>query len=339
MKHSPGGKQLKYSGIPWITIKTPVYSRTPSTSGLNSPALRSMSEIPKMESTSKPIFNHSHTLFSDQEAHVIHLATDSGDGMRMHRTLSRLQNIQTVQQELHPELILGTKHNSPVITQLKEDETKDEDLESVISLDEDIEPVGFSNPNPQETSRLTQRSENSFIGSGPVTVKDIQTNVWDYCHSIEDEKPLDPISRDLASMKSNNTSTITADSPSTFYPYDMEFHLDDVTKQTIVQRKNITPGMRKKLNTIQLYSGVEKEMEELHIHKPITTKEQKKNLESSISAMTYANYILKNDREMPDFLDGLDFSTAKAHFHKRKKVRTQPITSRLAAAHHILHNV
>ncbi|OHT14815.1 hypothetical protein TRFO_14742 [Tritrichomonas foetus] len=303
--HEKKAGQLRYAGIPWVTIHTPIYSRTPITSGNVTPNQRSFKELPKIETPTKPLFNNTSTSFSDAEERIIRIATtDEIDGVPLQRSPSRLQQIQIVQQELHPEFILGKTNTNTNSNTSPENSPRDEDVESVISYNEDIEPIGADDGNDFSTSsRSKSYMGSNYLGSGQITNEEIQKHIWDYCKKTGPSEAGRKISAYHANILGAGDGCMAARITTSF-------------------------GMRKKMKAIGTYSGVELEKKQFHCRPSMLSVQNKQRLESSVSAMKYAKYIQKGNKELPEFLDGLDFSNAKIQNPRKKSARTQPVSPR-----------
>ena len=110
-------------------------------------------------------------------------------------------------------------------------------------------------------------------------------------------------------------------------PYDMEFYVDD-SKKTMVKKAKTSLGVQKKINAIARYSSIEKEKRDFVDKKPQLSKQDQSKLESSISAMRCAKYMQQQNLKVPDFLDGLDFTSAKKKFMKKQSSLTEPASPR-----------
>lgn len=310
-------KQLKYSNVTWVTIRTPIYSRTPITSGINSPNARSIAELPSLADPSmKQIFNKSNTLFTDQEINMISTASAPPESnIPLRGSSSKLRQIQIAQQELHPEFALGKSQAKIQIDEIIPiSERSDEDLDSVISFEDELEPICFDKePNDMITSRSRQSNINQFAFQNnepdDTSKKEMEDHIWDYCH------------------KECNPSIILENKQSRekmVNPYELEFYVDDNSKKTMVKKAKTSLGMKKKVNAIARYSSIEKEKRDFVDKKQQLSKQDQAKLESSISAMRYAKYMQQQNLQMPDFLDGLDFSSAKMKYMKKKSNLTEP---------------
>lgn len=326
--------QLKYPNATWITIRTPIYSRTPSASGLNSPKFRSIAELPTIEQdidpTTKPLFNHSNTLFSDQEVDMIQYATGSQEidnCISLKQNHSRLKQIQMAQQELHPEFAIGKSQAKIQIEKdLSDSEKYDEDLDSVISFEDDLNPICFD-----KDELLTSRSRNINFNQDThrnehddASKREMEEHIWNYCRKSNDPEEIIP----NYSSRENNKGV-----DKKFSPYQMEFYVDEGSNQTMVKKSKTSLGVKKKLDAIALYSAIEKEKRDFVDTKSKLSEKDKLKLESSISAMRYASYMQKNHQKVPDFLDGLDFSSAKMKYMKKKSSLTQPVSPRTSNMH------
>lgn len=328
-KETQKQQQLKYSNVTWVTIRTPIYSRTPITSGLNSPNARSIAELPPVDSSMKPIFNQSGTLFSDQELNMIQYASIKQDSISLRATPSRLKQIQVKNQELHPEYALGKSQAKIQIDEIiSETERHDEDIDSVISFDDELEPISFDK---EQNDLLTSRSRQSNIQyvshskmPDETSRKEIEDHIWNFCHR-NCNQPDDYSRFNFQEKKQIREKKIM--------PYEMEFYVDDSSKKTMVKKCKTSLGVQKKVNAIARYSSIEKEKRDFIDKKMPVSKQDQSKLESSISAMRYAKFMEQQNKKVPDFLDGLDFTSAKIKLMKTKSSLTEPASPRPSNAY------
>lgn len=289
-------KPLKYQGVPWVIVDQTYIRHTPTHSGRTSPT-RSIREMPPLERC-VPVFTHTETLFSETEIDTLKMASafeENAGRIPLRKAPSRLEQLQSAQLELHPELSQTQSRKSSKFN-LNQQSSQD-DNDSIISLDDFDDPIEEELETHENT---TVDSKPLSIQTGPVSQQEINEHVWLFCH--ESEK---------------------TDFASHIKPYNAQVYQQN--EQTCVSMAP-TAGRKKVLKALSQYSSVEQERELLKKPSIKIDSSHKRRVETSYAARKYKKYIYKNRKPMPVFLDELDFQKIKMNVPTPSQ--TQPISVR-----------
>jgi hypothetical protein len=279
-------QNLKFIGVPWITVEETFYRSSPHTSAPITPLRRSVADLPRLspDEPTRSYFPQSSTLFTKAEYRQLQESmyhTDDRPGV-LRRSPSRLQQIQ----ESHPDLTLmqGSANNSQFIA-VSEDEDCIPRCNSIVSL-KSLSGECFQD--------LSEQSDTPKLNGIPSTFQaipmqeDLRPRIWNHCHD--------------QSRKGHHRAKV---------------HLFEESGDTLT-------GPRARLpRTSALYSRIQKDRKEL-LSRPRPKEFAELNdakaveLDSSFGAWRYRKWIDKTTSPVPDFLTGVAFQGVKKQ-HMRSK--------------------
>ncbi|OHT02010.1 hypothetical protein TRFO_31033 [Tritrichomonas foetus] len=304
--------RLKYTNIPWISVKT-TYIQKPSRFGRRE-RTKSVATIKKvqLDPPTRHFFHHSAMMFSEEEYTLLMKA--EADNLELNnkrldgRSPSRLQKLQEMNNKRLTSQIMGNSTSSSFkLSKIfsnkmsKKDDFKQND--SVISFTPFVTEIGEED---KKTTEEIEKDDPIDITSGPVTIQDIEEQVWLHSHEVNHSN--EEVGRKVEYLNGqilDSGGGKTGNQPQIAYSYNR--------------------GQRKIRNAIKELSSVQKESEELRDRISgkygITTKKGqmiKENIEKSYSALRYKKYLYKQKLDVPEFIEDADFSSLQ---NKRKTVK------------------
>jgi hypothetical protein len=176
-------QRLKLIGVPWITIEGPSHGGSPHTSSPQTPQSRSRANLPRIDSKARqrPFFEHSRTLFTDDESSQMRgiLESDRPSPSCLQRVPSRLERLQ----QRHPEL--KKRPRTPAQPTPKPEEIPaPPSSRSIVSIGD---PNGDYTSDDDLTETAATPKERRALFAQP-EADDMRHRIWDFCHDQERAK-------------------------------------------------------------------------------------------------------------------------------------------------------
>ena len=314
---------LKFLGAPWITISSPVILAHQ----------RSKPTFQQISNNGDNIQKNSHKI-SNQKSHPVfinrpnnQILTDDSDNQSLNSNESRSRSVRKFNnpQQINKMLSNGNDKFASA-EEIVVDSAVYDYIEGVnmtersSSFDtfrqirhESLPEYASSRDKNNNFTYTTQPEKNKFVGSdellpstrenqdkktishhfsaGPIIKDEIQNGIWKYYNDTNDPYYQNNVQLDESQTINNNCLIHNNHSYSSF----------QTLKHSTVYGK--------KPRILERYSGAENESKSLNskFYNGVLSEENRNKLKGSISAMRFAMFIKNNSRDMPDFLNGVEF--------------------------------
>lgn len=175
-------QQLKFIGVPWITIEGAFHRGSPHANSPQTPQLRSRANLPRVgaKARQRPFFEHSRTLFTDDEYSQMRgiLESDCAPPSHLRCVPSRLEQLQ----QRYPEF--KKRPRTPAQWDMKPPQAAAlPSSRSIVSIGDPNDDYASDDGEVTEAA-ATPKNRPAVVFERP-EADDMRHRIWEFCHDQE----------------------------------------------------------------------------------------------------------------------------------------------------------